>query len=109
MKSITEADLKGKRVLIRVDFNVPLDEDRNITDDNRMRAALPTILEVLDRGGSAILMTHLGRPKGERKPELSTRHLISHLQDLLNRKPVAVLQLLQQCEPGRSSVRPVRW
>ena len=88
MKSISEADFKGKRVLIRVDFNVPLDEDRNITDDNRIRAALPTILEVLDKGGSAVLMSHLGRPKGQRKPELSLSHVVNHLSNLLNRKVV---------------------
>lgn len=108
MKSISEADLTGKRVLIRVDFNVPLDEDRNITDDNRIRAALPTILEVLDRGGSAVLMSHLGRPKGKRDPNLSMNHLIPHLSNLLDRKVLfasscvgeSVLALSQAIVPG---------
>jgi len=63
-------DLKGKRVLIRVDFNVPLDAAGNITNDRRIRAALPTICQVLDAGGSAIVMSHLGRPKGDPKKDM---------------------------------------
>lgn len=86
MKSIAEANLQGKRVLIRVDFNVPLDENRNITDDNRIRAALPTILEVLDKGGSAVLMSHLGRPKGEKDPKYSLAPVADHLSNLINRR-----------------------
>jgi len=67
--TIDDVELKGKRVLMRVDFNVPLDENQNITDDRRITAALPTIETVLDKGGKLILMSHLGRPKGERKPD----------------------------------------
>ena len=63
---IEDLELKGKRVLIRVDFNVPLDENQNITDDIRITAALPTIRKVISDGGKAVLMSHLGRPKGER-------------------------------------------
>src|SRR5947209_16361230 len=62
-------DLRGKRVLIRVDFNVPLDAAGNVTNDRRIRAAVPTIRHVLDAGGSAIVMSHLGRPKGDPKKD----------------------------------------
>ena len=64
MKTIDQISFAGKHALIRVDFNVPLDADFNITDDNRMTAALPTIKKILNDGGAVILMSHLGRPKG---------------------------------------------
>ena len=64
-KTIADLDLAGQKVLMRCDFNVPLDDDQNVTDDRRVRMALPTIQHVLDAGGSAIVMSHLGRPSGE--------------------------------------------
>ena len=86
--TIDELDLKGKRVLIRVDFNVPLTEDAKVADDKRIVAALPTIKKVINDGGKAILMSHLGRPKGKVKPELSLKPVADHLSKLLG-KPVA--------------------
>lgn len=82
--SIDHLNLSGKRVLIREDFNVPLAEDGAVRDDIRIRAALPTITKVLDDGGKAILMSHLGRPKGQHRPEFSLRPVAKHLSDLLD-------------------------
>ena len=70
-KKIQDVDVAGKKVLMRVDFNVPLDDDLNVTDDRRVRMALPSINSVLERGGSLILMSHLGRPKGNPVAEYS--------------------------------------
>jgi len=80
-------EVKGRRVLMRVDFNVPLDKDANITDDKRIRAALPSIRNVLERGGALILMSHLGRPKGKPDPKLSLAPCARRLGELLG-KPV---------------------
>lgn len=85
-KSVKDFDLDGKRVLMRVDFNVPLDENLQITDDNRISMAMPTIEYILDQGASLILMSHLGRPKGEVKPEFSLRPAAEHLSKLLDKE-----------------------
>src|SRR6201992_4436535 len=86
MKTIDQISFAGKRALIRVDFNVPLDENYNITDDNRMTAALPTIKKILNDGGAVILMSHLGRPKGGPEEKFSLKHLVPHLSDLLGQQ-----------------------
>jgi phosphoglycerate kinase len=87
-RTIDQLDVAGKRVLMRVDFNVPLDKKTNaITDDTRMRAALPTIQRLLERGAAVILMSHLGRPKGV-TPNLSLGPVATHLQTLLPGVPV---------------------
>lgn len=86
MKTIDQINFAGKRALIRVDFNVPLDENFNITDDNRMTAALPTIKKILKDGGAVILMSHLGRPKDGPTDKYSLKHLIPHLSDLLGQQ-----------------------
>ena len=83
IKSIRDIDIKGKRVLFRFDFNVPLDEFGNIKDDTRIRRALPTIRYAIEQGAKSILTSHLGRPKGEKKPEMSLRPVSVHLGKLL--------------------------
>ncbi len=80
MKNLKDFDFKGKKALIRVDYNVPLDDDQKITDTNRIDATIPTIRKVLDKGGAAILMSHLGRPKKGPEPKLSLRHLVAYLE-----------------------------
>jgi len=84
--SLRDLDIKGKRVLMRVDFNVPLKDDGTINDDTRIRMALPSIRYVLDQGASLILMSHLGRPKGVSNPALSLRPCADRLQNFLGRK-----------------------
>ncbi len=86
MKTIKDFDFSGKRALIRVDFNVPLNSNQQITDDSRMRAAVPTIEKILNDGGAAILMSHLGRPKEGPEDKFSLTHLKDHLGKLLNRE-----------------------
>jgi len=86
MQTINSYDFKGKKALIRVDFNVPLNENFVITDDTRIRAALPTIKKVIEAGGSPIIMSHFGRPKDGPNDKYSMRHLVGHLSDLLGVK-----------------------
>ncbi|MCR6720257.1 MAG: phosphoglycerate kinase [Chitinophagaceae bacterium] len=102
-------NFKGSRALVRVDFNVPLNEKFEITDDTRMRAALPTIQKILKDGGSVILMSHLGRPKDGPTDKYSLRHLVPHLQSLLGDTKVhfaddcigeAAVELANGLKPG---------
>ena len=86
IKSIRDIEIKGKRVFFRFDFNVPLDASGVIKDDTRIRRALPTINYAIAQGAKSVLTSHLGRPKGERKPEMSLRPVALRLQELLGRE-----------------------
>ncbi len=83
MKTVDNFNFKDKKALIRVDFNVPLDGDLNVTDTSRIEAAKPTIIKVLEDGGSAILMSHLGRPKGQANPDMSLKHICSKVAEVI--------------------------
>ncbi|MFN3138322.1 MAG: phosphoglycerate kinase [Allomuricauda sp.] len=83
MKTIDDFNFEGKKALIRVDFNVPLDGDFKVADTSRIEAAKPTILKVLEDGGSAVLMSHLGRPKGKANPDMSLSHIVDKVSDII--------------------------
>jgi phosphoglycerate kinase len=85
MKTLDNYDFSGKKALMRVDFNVPLDKDHTVTDDTRLRAAIPSVNKILEDGGSVILMSHLGRPKGGPEEKYSLKHLIPYLKDAFKR------------------------
>jgi len=110
MKKLTidNVDLKDKRVLVRVDFNVPLDAHQNITNDIRIKASLPTINKIISDGGKVILMSHLGRPKGERKLEFSLKPVAVRLGELLDKEVLfsddcigeSVMNTVNSMKPG---------
>ncbi|MCJ7499126.1 phosphoglycerate kinase [bacterium] len=107
-KTLEDIDLKGKRALVRVDYNVPLNGEGNITDDTRIRATLPTINYILDSGGSVILISHLGRPKGKSVPSMSLAPIVRRLSRLLRLEVLflsdcvgdGVRQTLEGLQPG---------
>ena len=84
MMNINDYNFNNKRALIRVDFNVPLNENLQITDDTRIRAAIPTIKKVLENGGSVVLMSHLGRPKSGPQDKFSLKHIVKRVEELTN-------------------------
>ncbi|WP_341534557.1 phosphoglycerate kinase [Caldicoprobacter guelmensis] len=102
-KTIEDIDVRGKRVLVRVDFNVPMDENGNITDDTRIRAALPTIQYLLKNNAKVILMSHLGRPKGEGfDPKYSLAPVAKHLSKLLGQEVIMAKDVIG--ESARNAV-----
>ena len=104
MVNIDQINFENKRVVIRVDFNVPLDDNFNITDDTRMRAALPTINKVLNDKGMVVLMSHLGRPKKNPDPKFSIKPIVKHLEELLGR-PV---QFAEDCMKATDQVNALK-
>jgi len=84
--TIDDLQIKGQKILVRVDFNVPLDENQNISSDFRIKAALPTIVKLMNSGGKVILMSHLGRPKGKKDPKFSLRPIAERLDELITNK-----------------------
>ena len=101
---IDNYDFKGKKAIVRVDFNVPLDENFNITDDTRIRAALPTLKKVLAEGGSLILMSHLGRPKGVTE-KFSLKHIVNHVSECLG-VPVQFAEDCQKADAQAAALKP---
>ena len=83
LNDLDESAVRGKRVLVRVDYNVPLDEQQQVTDDTRVRATQPTLEWLTSRGARVILLSHLGRPKGQRVPEMSLRPAAQRLASLV--------------------------
>lgn len=107
MKTIDQASVQGKKVLIRVDFNVPLDSEGNVSDDKRIRESLPTIRYVLDHAGAVILMSHLGRPKGGPEAKYSLSQITSTLENLLERSVNFVGDCVgEQAYMATASARP---
>jgi phosphoglycerate kinase len=101
---IDSYDFKGKKAIVRVDFNVPLDENFKITDDTRIRAALPTLKKVLAEGGSLILMSHLGPPKGV-DPKFSLKHIVGHVSEKLG-VPVQFAEDCQKADAQAAALKP---
>jgi len=99
MVNIDKTNFSGKRVIVRVDFNVPLDDNFNITDDTRMRAAMPTLQKVLKDNGKLIIMSHLGRPKKNPDPKYSVKPLVKHLEELIGKPVIFVDDCMKAAEP----------
>src|SRR5262249_34478705 len=105
INDLTDADVRGKRALVRVDFNVPLDGER-VTDDTRIRAALPTIQALLDKGARVVLLSHLGRPKGKPEQKYSLEPVARRLTELLPGEKFCFVESTDTDEAIKSSCDP---
>ena len=103
-QNISTYDFAGKKAIVRVDFNVPLNDKFEITDDTRMRAAIPTLKKVLEKGGSLIIMSHLGRPKGVTE-KFSLKHILPHLEELLG-TPVKFADDCMKADAQAAALKP---
>ena len=92
MKNIDSYDFTGKKVIVRVDFNVPLNDNFKITDDTRIRAAIPTIKKIIEGNGAVILMSHLGRPKTGPEDKFSLKHLVNDLSQKLGTENIVSIK-----------------
>ena len=101
-KALDDMDLRGKRVLVRVDINVPV-ENGKVTDDTRIQRIIPTLRDILEQGGTPVLLAHFGRPKGKRVQDLSLRVVLPALEAALGRK-VVLAETLEAAEAGASAV-----
>ncbi|MEK6778175.1 MAG: phosphoglycerate kinase [Candidatus Deferrimicrobiota bacterium] len=107
VRVIDQVQLSGKRVLIRVDFNVPMDKGGNVTDDTRIQAAIPTVRHAMTHGAKAILLSHLGRPKGKRVPEMSLAPAVRRLSALLGKEVPFVPDCVgEEVEKAVAAMRP---
>ena len=101
-KALDDMDLRGKRVLVRVDINVPV-ENGKVTDDTRIQRIIPTLRDILEQGGTPVLLAHFGRPKGKRVQDLSLRVVLPALEDALGRK-VVLAETLEAAEAGTEEI-----
>ena len=107
MKSINDINFKGRKVLLRVDFNVPVDDNKHITDDTRMVESLPTIKKLMNDGAAIIIMAHFGRPKkGGFEPEFTLEPVAKHLEELIGRPVKFTQELLGSGVPEKMAADP---
>ncbi|MDN3695585.1 phosphoglycerate kinase [Chryseobacterium tructae] len=107
MKTINDFNFKDKKALVRVDFNVPQDDQLNVTDNTRIVAVKPTVEKILQDGGSVILMTHLGRPKGEVKDEFSLKHILGEVSNVLGQEVKFVDECIgEKAEQAAADLKP---
>src|SRR5690242_16793299 len=105
IRDLTDAEVRGKRALVRVDFNVPVDDGR-VTDDTRIRAALPTIQALLDRGARVVLLSHLGRPKGKPEAKYSLEPVAQRLGELMPKQNITFVESTDTDEAVKATHDP---
>jgi phosphoglycerate kinase len=107
MKTVNDFIFEDKKALIRVDFNVPLNKEFQVTDTTRIEAAMPTIIKILEDGGSAILMSHMGRPKGEKKPDMSLQHIVETVSEVIGVQVKFVAECVgEEAETAVANLQP---